>query len=150
MDEKKLEQLRSLFLFQLLTMEETAEVAPMLLEKVYAPGAMVFNENDQENSMYVVKTGSIKITKMMAGVSRELINLMPGEFFGEIALFEYITRTASAVTIENSSILEITHDDFHKLFSEKPQIAAKILYQMVMEMTRKLRLMNMQSECGFI
>lgn len=150
MDEKRISELRGLFLFQLLTMEEMTQVADILHEKTYASGTVIFYENDQENSLYVVKSGSVKITKMLAGVMRDIIIVKPGEFFGEIALFEYITRTANAAALENASILEIAHADFHRLFTEKPQIAAKILYQMVMEMCRKLRLMNMQSECGFI
>lgn len=139
MEEIRANELRELFLFQLVTMEELKEVVAICREKMYAAGMKIFAEKDKGETICIIKTGSVKITKNEGGKEKELITLSQGDFFGEVALFDYVFRTASAITLEDTTIMEINRAEFNKFFSQKPQIAAKILYQMMTEMSRRLR-----------
>lgn len=137
------EEVKDLFLFQLFTLEELPDVVCAFKEKNYSAGERIFTEKDRGETMYVVKTGSVRITvKESTGKDKELIIMSSGDFFGEITLFEYALRTATAVTIEESSILEISRNEFNALFSQKPHLVAKLLYQMMTEMSRRLRRKN--------
>lgn len=139
MDEKALENLKELFLFQLLSKDEIKEIVDIFYEKVYAAGTKIFSENDKGDTMYIIKSGSVKITKQKDGEEQEIITLMPGDFFGEVALFDYVFRTATATAVEETAVLEVQREQFNKLFSQKPHTVAKILYQMMCEMSRRLR-----------
>lgn len=139
MDSCNWKELSGLFLFQLLTMEEIEETGSFLKQHSYKIGDNIFSEGDKGNAMYIVVSGTVKITKKINGREKELINLGPGDFFGEIALFDYVSRTANAVSSEESSVLEITRSSFNDFFSKRPQICAKILYQMVAELARRLK-----------
>lgn len=142
MDEMMWLGLKDLFLFQLLTREEMADLAGLFGEKTYKPGETVFYEKDKGETMYVIKSGSIKIAKHEGSEMKEIITYTQGDFFGEIALFEYALRTASAIAQEDTVLLEVTRIDFNRFFSQKPHIVAKLLYQMMIEMSRRLRRKN--------
>lgn len=148
MDEETLELLKEFFLFQLLTKEELKEVSSIFYEKTYASGTKIFSENDKGSTMYIVKTGAVRIVKQEGEGEKEIITFMPGDFFGEIALFDYVFRTASAIADEETTVLEIQRDQFNKFFSEKPHLVAKILYQMMCEMARRVR--RVISPTGFL
>lgn len=139
MSNRKTEGLKSLFLFQLLAESELEEICDIFYERIYAPNTKIFSEKDKGDSVYIIKTGSVGITREESGAGIELANLFAGDFFGEVTLFDYAFRTATATAKEESTILEITRAQFNTLFAEKPQIAAKILYQMMVEMSRRLR-----------
>ena len=142
MDAKMLDELNELFLFQLLNKEEIKEIADAFCAKTYGEGTKIFSENDRGDALYIVKTGSVKITKKDDAGEKEIITLLPGDFFGEIALFECVDRTATVRAAQESCILEIHREKFDIIFSQKPHIAAKILYQMMFEMSRRLRRAN--------
>ena len=135
MQEKDMTNLGNLFLFQLLDNDELQQLLSFFSEKRFGKGVIIFSENDKGDSMYIIKTGIVRITKK----EKEIALLNPGDFFGEIALFEYVRRTATASAVEESELLEIKRASFNKLFQTKPVICAKILYQMMCEMTRRLR-----------
>lgn len=132
-------ELNKLFLFELLNREELPEVADMFIEKIYPSGGKIFTENEKGETMYVIRTGSVKITKLEKGVERVVATLVPGDFFGEIALFDYTSRTATAFANEGTALLSIKRHGFNDFFNRKPALAAKILYQMMTEMSRRLR-----------
>lgn len=135
MQEKDITNLGNLFLFQLLDNDELQKILPFFSEKRFGKGVVIFSENDEGDSMYIIKTGIVRITKK----EKEIALLNPGDFFGEIALFEYVRRTATASAVEESELLEIKRASFDELFQTQPVICAKILYQMMCEMTRRLR-----------
>lgn len=142
MNEQSRAELRKIFLFQLLNEDEFKELAKSWRERIYEVGTKIFSEGLIGEAMYIITSGSVKITRIADGREREIITLQRGDFFGEIALFEYVSRTASATTLTKVSLLEITREEFNGLFSESPQIAAKILYQMIIDMSKRLRVTN--------
>lgn len=140
---------RRIFLLQLLNHEEFKELAKSWREKAYKTGSKIFSEGLIGNSMYIIVSGSVKISRVADGREKEITVLHSGDFFGEIALFEYVSRTASATALTEVSLLEISRDEFNGILSESPQIAAKILYQMVIEMSKRLRVTNYSGDRSF-
>jgi CRP-like cAMP-binding protein len=139
MDEKGRAKLKEIFLFQLLDSSEIEEFARVWIERMYGAGMRIFSERNSGDAMYIITKGLVRITREEDGKEKEITTLRPGDFFGEIALFEYVARTATATALEDTYVLEITRERFNDFFSEKPHIAAKILYQMMIEMSRRLR-----------
>jgi CRP-like cAMP-binding protein len=131
--------LKNLFLFQLLTANEIDFVAEIIKEKSIEAGEKIFAEFDTGDTMYMIESGRIKITAGQGNNEKELTVLKKGDFFGEIALFERVPRTAAAIAVEESNILEISRADFSVLISNNPHIGNKILFRMVQDLSKKLR-----------
>ena len=139
MDEIDFNELKKLFLFQLFADTDIAQVLTYFTRREYMAGSMVFGEHDHGESMYVILAGAVKIAR---AAGETIAELHEGDFFGEVALFDYALRTASATAMEDGVILEITRNEFNKLFSTSPALAARFLYQMMTEMSRRLRRKN--------
>ena len=96
MSEKDTQEMRELFLFELMTDDDLQALMPILREKFYGAGTKIFSEKERGETMFVIKKGSVKIVKQDGDVQKELITFSAGDFFGEVTLFEYAMRTASA------------------------------------------------------
>jgi len=139
MDEINTNELKKLPFFQIFSEAEIAQVLTYFTRREYMASSIVFEEHDHGESMYVILSGAVNIVR--AG-GETIIELHEGDFFGEVTLFDYALRTASATAIEDSMVIEITRSDFNKLFSVAPALTAKLLYQMMTEMSRRLRRKN--------
>ncbi len=136
------QELKNLFLFQLLTNDELEETAGYFEEKSYLSGATIFKQREKGESMHVVKRGEVKIMRTELEHEKELALMHAGDFFGEVTLFDYALRTAAALTVQDTVLLEISRNNFNRLFKNNPRIVAKLLYQMMTEMSRRLRRRN--------
>ena len=77
-------------------------------------GAIVFKKGESGDTMYEVRSGSIGIYLDYKGSKQKLLAVkQPGEYFGEIALIEDRPRTATAVAMEEMTVLrEISVNGF--------------------------------------
>ena len=139
----RVDGLQSLSFFQRLSPEELQDIANVMYEKNYPERMNIFEEGTQESVMYIVKRGLVQIVRYRVGEEKILATFSEGEFFGEMSIFDFLPRSAFARAGQNTCLLEISKQDFDKLVEEKPNVAAKILYGMMEEMTRRLRKMTL-------
>jgi CRP/FNR family cyclic AMP-dependent transcriptional regulator len=137
-------------LFKLLTPFEIQSAVEVMKEKKLRRGENVFVENQDGDTMYIISSGTVKITKMCHGKELEVVTLYAGDFFGEIALFERVPRTGTAKVIEDVMLIAIARDDFAGLISRSPYVGIKILYRIIQDMAKRLQRMNVQNESMFI
>ena len=135
----KAEDLKGVALFQRLQDEELEALAKIILEKAYGVGQKVFKEGDPSSSLFIVKTGTVEIVKAIEGEEKIIATFSDGEFFGEMALFEYAPRSADVRVVLDANIFEITKEDFDQFILEQPAIAARLLYSMMEDMSRRVR-----------
>ena len=135
----KAEDLKGVALFQRLQDEELEALAKIILEKAYGVGQKVFKEGDPSSSLFIVKTGTVEIVKAIEGEEKVVATFSDGEFFGEMALFEYAPRSADVRIVLDANIYEITKEDFDQFILEQPAIAARLLYSMMEDMSRRVR-----------
>jgi hypothetical protein len=114
--------LRSLDLFAGLTTRQLAELARVVAERNVESGATIVREGDFDDQMYFIVDGQVRITKEGAPVSA----LGPGEFFGEIAVFDGAQRSASAIAEGPVRLLRLDRRDFFEVMEEHPAIAIAI------------------------
>ena len=78
---------------------EISQVADSLTSREYAPGECVFKQDDIADGMYFIEKGSVRIVQEVRSngglTTTEINELGEGEFFGELALVNKSTRTAS-------------------------------------------------------
>ena len=123
-----LDELRQIPLFADLS-EEDLEQLYQMAETVSIPaGQLVLREGDQGDSLYVVLTGELEVTKRQGSQDILLAVYMPGQFFGEMALLEQAPRSASVRTLQESRLLVISQAAFQTLLTCSPSAPLKILH----------------------
>src|SRR5258708_23245077 len=80
------------------------------LVRNHPAGTVLFREGDRGATMYVMRSGKVKIWKHISDTELTLAVLGPGEFFGEMALLEGLPRSAGAALGEDAAPLELGHE----------------------------------------
>ncbi len=96
--------------------------------KDYRADEIIFCEFEPGDSFYLINSGKVKIVKIIGNIEKTIDVLLPGEFFGEMALLENAPRSASIIALEDCRILEFNRDNFVVLMSNNPQLALKLLH----------------------
>jgi len=133
-------------LFQDLDASALATLAPLLIAKKFAAGTVIFRELDDSDALYIVEKGTIVVSKHVSGdVDMVLTRFAPGDFFGEMGLFDNAPRSATANVETDSLLWRLDRSVFHDIFSHHPEMAAKICYRLVTIFIERLRVTNEQT-----
>jgi len=88
---------RAVFLEQRLSPMEIHFLASLSAEERFLSGETIFRENDAGDKMYIVLEGRVMISKSIPGAGEEALAFLErGDYFGEMALIDDETRSASA------------------------------------------------------
>ncbi len=90
-------------------------------------GRMIFCEYEPGHSFYLIQNGRVQITKVMGSIEKAVDILHPGELFGEMAILEEAPRSASAIALDDVTLLEFNRENFEILMQGNPQIAMTLL-----------------------
>ena len=113
------------------------EVHRLAREISVPAGGAVFSKREDADALYVVLAGRIKIYSRSSGKKRKTFAYLgAGDFFGEMALLEGTTRTASAEAVEPSRLMLVYKKDFQRLLLKDPSLALYLL-RTVSERLRK-------------
>ncbi|MFT3916746.1 MAG: cyclic nucleotide-binding domain-containing protein [Anaeromyxobacteraceae bacterium] len=101
--------------------------ASIAQEKALPAGAPLFAENMVGESLFIVKSGTVRITQRgPEGQPKELGALGAGDHLGGMALLGKSVRQVTATAATPVELLEITHRDFLRLQPQKPQACLKL------------------------
>jgi len=95
-----------------------------------AAGDFVYKEGDTGKELFIIQEGKIEIVKAQAGETVKPVVLGPGDFFGELSLFEDQRRDTSAKGITPYRLLRIDRTTLDQLVQENPEIAVRMLYRL--------------------
>jgi uncharacterized membrane protein len=124
-------------LFEHLNDDDRATLAGVIDVRRLAAGDTLFKAGEPGESLYVVRSGEVELfIKDTAGQRIPLAIVGVGEIFGELALLDRSPRTATAVALADSDLLELDRDDLLLLFKTSPNAALRLLAAMG-RMTRK-------------
>src|SRR5215213_1469669 len=123
--------------FKILGDEDRREIAEVVDLIKLTDGETLFRAGDLGESLFLVRAGEVELyVRDNAGQKIILDITRPGDFFGEIALLDAGARTASAVALTDTELIELDRDDLLLLFQRKPDAALSMLAAMG-RMTRK-------------
>lgn len=115
-------------MLQGLTDEDMKKLAGFCELRKMAEGTTVFIENMPGESLFLVRKGTIRISKMFAeGDEKTLVVLGPEDIFGEMAIVDGLPRSATARVAEEAELISLKKQDFEKLSAENPALALKLL-----------------------
>jgi CRP/FNR family cyclic AMP-dependent transcriptional regulator len=111
--------------------EVLGETTNMLVREVYErtvdAGDLVFDQGDPGDVLFVIQAGEIELTREGTVGRRVVARLGPGEFFGEMSVVLRENRTARAVAVSNSRLLELDGETLEAMCVERPEIAIRII-----------------------
>ncbi len=115
-------------LFRGLPPEALERIAGLAVQRKFRSGEIVFNRGDPGDALYAVVSGKIRISAGAADGREMSLNIMePGDTFGEIALLDGGSRTASATATVDSELVSIRRDHFLGLVEREPRVALELL-----------------------
>ena len=124
-------------LFEHLTDDDRMVLAGLVDSRELPQGTRLFGAGEPGESLYVVRSGEIELSiKDTAGQKIVLNVARRGDIFGELALLDQGARTATAVALEDTVLLELDRGDLLVLFQRTPPAALRLLAAMG-HMTRK-------------
>ncbi|MHC4489971.1 MAG: cyclic nucleotide-binding domain-containing protein [Planctomycetota bacterium] len=100
------------------------------LGKVYANDEIIFKEGDRGDEMFVIQSGRVKITKKTPTGDLLIATLEPGEIFGEMALFDKLSRSATAKADGETRVLSVDKKKLFTSISRDPMLVLNILESM--------------------
>lgn len=104
-----------------------------------ARGEWLLREGDPCGAMYVIEEGELAILKLHQGRQYLISTLGRGDCIGEMALFDLMPRSASALAVAPSRLLEIDARALFDLYRHDLEQFALIQMNMGREVTRRLR-----------
>jgi len=123
--------LRSISTFEDLRRNDLLSLSDELQRCTFSAGETIFRQGDAGSAMYIVEKGEVSIH--LSGNMPQLLalkTLRPGEFFGELSMFDKQPRSASATAHTDVSLLELRHDKFEAYLAKRPRVAMTILRTM--------------------
>ena len=115
-------------------------------EKAYKKDELVFDEDSKGDSMYILKSGAVKILKKVKNQENTIAVLNPGEFFGEMALLDGQPRSAAVKATADSDVFVVTLEGYQQLRKEKPHTALKLMDIIIKVLSNRLRQANKNLE----
>jgi NADH dehydrogenase len=88
----------------------------------YEPGQCVFEQGDVGDRLYIILKGRCAVVRDEGGAERELADLGPGEFFGEMALLSQGPRTATIRCTEPMDVLSVPKTEIGVLMGHLPPL----------------------------
>jgi transcriptional regulator with GAF, ATPase, and Fis domain len=108
------------------------------LGKVYASGEIIFNEGSTGEVMYVIQSGKVKITKRTDAGEVTIATLGEGEIFGEMAVFDRLPRSATAIAVGNARVLSVDKKKLFTTINRDPTL----VFRMMESMSQRIRTLD--------
>jgi len=118
-------------------LERLAAVCEM---RQVAEGTTVFIENMPGESLFLIRSGAVRITRMFAeGDEQPLVMLGPAELFGEMAVIDGLPRGATARVVEPAELISLKRRDFETLCQNYPSLGLKLVLNIVRLFSQRIR-----------
>jgi len=104
-------------------------------------GDYVIQEGESGKSFYIVKSGTLVVTKATEGGDEiEIATLSSGEYFGEMALIEEEPRKASVQAVSDVELLVLEQAEFEELLGPLQDIMNREAENRKMEWTHEIEM----------
>jgi CRP/FNR family transcriptional regulator, cyclic AMP receptor protein len=132
---EKIALLRGIPLFAECTKAELLEVAISAEEREALAGDTLTQEGRPGREFFVLVAGAAVVRRG----TKKLANLGAGDWFGEIAILRYESRTATVTATSRVLLLVISDRAFRRVVETTPRIALKVLGSVAQRLERDAR-----------
>ena len=122
--DEKLEMLRRIPLFSAFGGRQLTRLGELADEVSVPADKVLMRQGEIGHDMMVLISGTVIVERDGERIS----TLGAGDFFGEIALVDEGTRTATVTTDGPARLIVIGHREFHSMMEEFPEIAGQVMH----------------------
>lgn len=123
----KVALLQATSLFAGISAKDLEELAQTLAIRKFKARQIIFRRGDFGSTLYIVAKGQVNIYLPASPDDLPLQTLQPGEYFGELALFDNQPRSASALAVTSVVLLELTQPVLMRCIAQRPHLALSLL-----------------------
>ena len=115
-------------LFAPLSPKERLDLALRMRLRHYARNEVIFHRDDPGTHLYLIATGTVKISVEEEGGQEVVIALVRGgDVFGELALFDEGQRSATVTSLTETTTFTLASRDFTDVLHRNPAAMAQLL-----------------------
>ena len=115
-------------LFENLDEDEFNVLLSLLEPRYLKKGDVIFNEGEPGKEMFILLSGKLGAwVNRMDGIQRQMFEIHPGDFFGEMSIIANESRSATLIAAVDSELMAIKGIDFYRIIFEQPAAACKVL-----------------------
>ncbi|HYI02132.1 Crp/Fnr family transcriptional regulator [Hyalangium sp.] len=130
-------------MFEHLAQEQLEHLSGLLHARRYPKGEVIFHEGDVGTALFIIRKGQVAIRlSSLDGKEATLALLERGDFFGELALLDGEPRSTDAVAREETELLSLQQESFHRFLESSPQVALGLLASLSRLVRRVTRLVH--------
>ena len=96
----------------------------------FSDGEKIFTEGDSTREMYIVQSGEVQITKRFSSGEIHLATITKGDFVGEMALLEFLPRSATAKAVGKTRLVVLQPGGLLLKFRRDPTFAFEMLQRL--------------------
>lgn len=115
-------------------LETLAEIAQ---ERRLPAGQTLFAEDAPGDSLFVIRSGTVRLTVREGEGQRQVGTLGPGEHLGDLGLLARTVRLVTATAATDCELLELTRRGFFKKAQDKPMTCLKLAAVVAGEIARR-------------
>lgn len=110
-------------------------------KKFYNKNEVILMEEEAGTALFVIISGKVKVSRTSHDGREVILTILSeSDFFGEMAILDGLTRSATVTAIDNSELFLIQRNDFLNLLYDHPEVSVALLQ----ELTRRLRNADMK------
>jgi CRP/FNR family cyclic AMP-dependent transcriptional regulator len=129
--------LRESYLFKQADDRALADLARQLRRRRFKRNEIIFHQGDPGDSLHIVSSGAVKIVlPSLEGEEAIIATLRSGDFFGELALLDGATRSATAVAADASETWTLSRELLLSLLDRDPALRDSLLAGLARELRR--------------
>lgn len=115
-------------LFEVLGPEERQALTSHFVLRRHPKNTVVINEGDDSNSLYIILEGQVKVYLNDEAGKEVILNIQgPGDYFGEVSLFDEGPRSASIMTQQECHFAVLMKEAFVNCLANHPGLAITII-----------------------
>ena len=109
--------------------------------KMYAKDEIILNEDEAGTALFVIVKGKVKISRSSKDGKEVMLTIMnESDFFGEMAILDGFSRSATVTALEESKLFIVQRNDFLNLLKNHTEVSIALLQ----ELTQRLRAAGMK------
>jgi SulP family sulfate permease len=135
-------QLEQMDILRDFTPQEVHVLELKLTRKTFNKGEIIVKEGDTDRNLFLLVKGlvSVRIHLPQSDRTKRLISYSAGVAFGEMAFLDGSPRSADVWSDEDSEAYVLSPDEFAVLQNKAPQIAIKLICNIALEISERLRI----------
>jgi len=115
-------------LFEDLSEAELGQIRQQAVSRTFPKNTVIVSEGDDTTSLYLIESGRVKFFLGDEEGREVILNFQgAGAYFGELALLDSSPRSVSVMTVEPTTLLVVSREDFFACLRSNPEIALKLL-----------------------